>query len=111
MAGKGTAITGLQFDLELDATVVDLSIDAGAAPTKAGKQLKVVELAAGTFRLVLIGVNQTPIPDGEVLVFKVKIRANGKPGKYSLIASAVSATDKKGETVSLRVTPTIIEVQ
>lgn len=74
LASRGAALTGLQFDLEYDATALDVSAAAGPAATDAGKGLQSAMVKPGKQRVLVFGLNQNSISDGIVVVLRVSLK-------------------------------------
>jgi hypothetical protein len=98
LAAAGAQITGLVMDITADAglTVVP---QIGSAASAAGKQLSSSDIAGGK-RVVIIGLNQNPIPDGVVYTLTVALPA-GAQGSYALHITNASGTDASGNILPL----------
>lgn len=89
-------ISGVQFDLQYDNSVVGLTATLGGSGTSSGKALYSVDLNANTKRFLIIGFNQTTIPAGALVNLSLNVSANAPAGVYPLTLSNISATDPKG---------------
>ena len=66
LASGGDALTGVQFDLEYDATALEVSVEAGPVVAQAGKNLQSNVIQPGKRRVLIIGLNRNAIEDGVV---------------------------------------------
>jgi Cohesin domain len=60
-------VSGLQFDLQYDSSVMSLMVTAGDAARKSAKILYYKDLTQKVRRFLMFGLNQTPIPGGTLL--------------------------------------------
>ena len=64
---SGNGVTALDFQLDFDpALFTPVRVEAGPAATAAGKILEANLSQPGGYKVVVMGLNQSPIPDGEV---------------------------------------------
>jgi uncharacterized protein (TIGR03437 family) len=96
---NGPAISGLQFDLSFDDSVLSLSSVIGSAARGSGKSLHVAELATNKMRFVIWEFNRNPISDGSIINLFFNVAAGAKPGVYSIHFEGASATDADGQPV------------
>lgn len=90
-------VTGVQFDLQYDSSVVSLTATLGDSGTSSGKALYSVDLNANTRRFLVIGLNQSAIPAGDLVNLSFNVSANAPAGVYSLTLSNISATGPTGD--------------
>jgi hypothetical protein len=95
------AISGLQFDLTYDPTVMTLSASLGDAANSAGKLLYTAALATNVERFLVIGMNQTALSSGTVVNLSINLNTNAAAGVSTLALSNVLATDPYGTPVSV----------
>jgi uncharacterized protein (TIGR03437 family) len=108
---QGDSITGLQFDLQYDSSVMNITFTAGEGLRAAGKNLYSVQPDYNRRRVLVIGSNQNPLPDGILLNTFVNLYSNAKPGTYAFTVSRAAATNAAGENLPLSVKAGSIIVQ
>lgn len=101
-------ITALQFDLQYDASNLNVSAAGGAAATAAGKLLSSQDVSPGVKRFLLIGFNQSALPDGAIASLLLSFTS---PGSYALHLSNAIATDKDGGVIALSTADGNVSVQ
>lgn len=62
IAPETEALSGLQFDLQYDSSVMSVVANAGDAPRAAAKSVYFNDLAPGQRRFLCIGLNQNLMP-------------------------------------------------
>jgi uncharacterized protein (TIGR03437 family) len=109
LAGQGSLIAGVQFDLNSDPGLT-VSAAIGEGASNAGKNLSTSVLSSGTRRFLIVGLNQNTIPDGVLLTLNIFFpRASGGT-QYVLHASNAGATDMSGDAVSMSAEDGVIAV-
>ncbi len=101
--GGGTAATALMTDINFDpAALSNPRCAAGAALTSgsADKMVQCAEASPGVLRVILFGLNQNPIPDGEVATVTFDVSATARPRRYAL-RNLPSASDAAGHDFRL----------
>lgn len=94
------AVAALQCDLLFDPNTFTLnSVAASAALTAAGKQLQANQIAAGRWRIVVVGFNQNEIPAGEIGAISMSASPAASNGAYTLQVSAVVMSNTSGQAV------------
>ena len=84
LAGKGASICSLTTDISYDTAVLTFSsAQIGPAGSDAGKNLNSSTPSAGVVRLGLLGINATPIGDGDVAYVTFTV-AGGAAGSTTL---------------------------
>jgi hypothetical protein len=73
-------ISGLQFDLQYDNTVITLTASLGDVANSAGKSLYIADVAANTKRFLITGMNMAAISSGTVVNLSVSLNANAVAG-------------------------------
>ncbi|MCZ2149511.1 MAG: IPT/TIG domain-containing protein [Bryobacterales bacterium] len=101
---RGDAITGLQFDVQYDSSVMNVTFTAGEGLRAAGKNLYSAQPDYNRRRVLIVGSNQTPLPDGVLLNTFINLYPNAKPGTYTLTISHALATNAAGDNLPLSVT-------
>src|ERR1039458_3975034 len=74
LAAAAEAPTGIQFDLEFDATALDVSVEAGPVTGQAGKNLQTAVIQPGHQRVLIVGFNRNSIADGVVAILHVSFK-------------------------------------
>ncbi len=95
------SISGLQFDLQYDNSVLSLIATPGAATRSSAKGMYIHDMAPNKKRFVIIGMNQTSTPDGDVIRLFVNVGASAGPGSYDLTLTNVTGTDGAGNAVEM----------
>lgn len=102
LASTGAQVAGLNFDLSFDATALTLrDVTLGPAGSAAGKSVAFSQPAAGVVRIIVFGINQTAIGDGEVVTVHFDVSASAAPGVTALTLSNAVATDPSGGSIPL----------
>ena len=97
------ALTGLQFDLEYDASALDVTVEIGPSAESAVKILQTARTAKSGQRVMIVGFNQNHVSDGVVAVLHVSARENrGTAADYPIRLTATAGTTAQAE--SIRVT-------
>ncbi len=94
-------ISGIQFDLQYDNTVMTLTATVGDAANNAGKTLYSADLTPNTKRFLITGVNLNAINTGTIVNLSVALNANGLLGTSPLTFSNVAGTDPNGMAASV----------
>jgi Cohesin domain len=97
--GHGELISAFQFDLHFDSAHINVIPSIGPAAAAAGKQLQYNVLPDGTLRTIVFGINQTVIPDGNVVTLTVQ--ASSQSGKFEVQPSGVVASNPDGQALPL----------
>ena len=101
LATRGDALTGIQFDIEYDATAVDVSVEAGPAATSAGKGVQSALVKPGKQRVIVFGLNQNGFSDGVVAILRVSLKDTAEAGLHGIHLSALVGTNRRAETVAI----------
>ena len=70
------ALTGVQFDLEYDAAVLEVKVEVGAAAESAGKVVQTAVLGLARQRVLVIGFNRNTLGSGVVAILHVALKEN-----------------------------------
>lgn len=98
----GTEVTGLNFDLNFDANQLTVqNVSAGSAASSANKSVSWASPSSGAVRVIVFGLNQTPIPNGTVATVTFNVKSSTSPGNSALSLSGATATDSDGGGISL----------
>ena len=93
--------TGVQFDLEYDATALDLSVEAGPAALQASKNLRTAVQRPGKLRALIIGFNRNTISDGVIAVIHVAYKGAEGGKTFPIHVTAVAGTDADARPVAV----------
>lgn len=99
----GAAISSLQFELQYPKNILMVSVVQGAAARESQKQLFFYEPEAGTKRILLVGMNQTPIPDGAILLLHTSSPGPLSAGAYRLLLANAVAANAAGASVGIEI--------
>ncbi len=104
-------VSGIQFDLAVDAPPLSLSAAvAGAAASQAGKAVSSNELEPGRYRILVAGLNQNILGAGVVAELTLAVAGDAAPGAYPVRLANVIMSDPSGGRVSATAEDGAIEV-
>ena len=86
-AAQASSVSGVQFDLQYDNSALGLSVTLGDPARTSGKSIYVADLAPSKKRILIVGLNQNPIPDGTLLNLFVNV--NGNASEWHLCPDAL----------------------
>ena len=98
-AAEGSSVTGIQFDLHYDTSLLDIQFTVGQATDQAGKRVFTGDLSGSGTRFLIVGINDGPITDGVAVDLKVSLKAPGDPQWVTLAVLNAAATDGDGHLV------------
>jgi hypothetical protein len=102
LKSAGEALSGVQFDVEFDEAVFDVSLENGPAAEQAGKSLQSASLGEGKRRVLIIGLNQTSLSDGVVAILRASLKGNTEKGRsYSVRITSPAGTDPQAGLVAV----------
>ncbi len=101
LVSGGASISGVQFDIDWDASAMMIAPLPGKGVAAAGKQFYSAALGPHQSRYVIVGLNQTILPDDELVSLFVVVKPNAKPGAYKLALSHIIATTPDGHAVPI----------
>lgn len=101
LATNGSAISGIQFDVQFDNSAMSLVAILGDASKNAGKVLYQGNLAPNAARFLIVGLNTNLMDSGILINLFINLNPNGANGASPLAVSNVVATDPFGATVSV----------
>lgn len=109
-SSNGQAIGAIQFDIDSDA-----SLSCGILPgVQIGTSAKVLSTAAvpnGGLRIVIAGMNQGSIQDGELLRPLIVVRSSAAPGTAFIRIDNVFAADPTGTAVMVPAVSSAVQIQ
>ncbi|MBI2945511.1 MAG: pre-peptidase C-terminal domain-containing protein [Candidatus Wallbacteria bacterium] len=108
----GTAVGGLQLDIEFDSTVLSITgVRAGAALLGSGYQVASALQAPGRMRVVVFGLDASALPSGNILLLKVEASQTALQGTVrGLVGSGFSVSDTAGNEVQATLLDGSIEI-
>lgn len=90
-------VAAIQFDLQFDPASTKLAaVNTGAAAAAAGKSASSYELSTGKHRIIIIGMNQHIMGNGQVAALRMDIVPATPPGVYPLTLSNVVFSNPVG---------------
>jgi hypothetical protein len=98
----GKTISGFQFDLHYNSEALTITPSLGPAASNAMKEISFNILLDGTLRVVVIGLNQTEIGDGVVVVLSAQATSECEERSYPLDVTNASGTTPDGDPVAIR---------
>lgn len=102
LASAGAALAGVQFDLEYDAAVFNVTAETGPAAAQAGKSVQSAPVAAGKLRVLIVGLNRNTMSDGVVAVLQVSLKgAVGASRSFPLRITVPVGTTAAAQSVRM----------
>lgn len=97
-SATGEYVSGVQFDLLFDAGVFILgTVEGGEAASEADKDIVFSEVAPGTVRVMVAGMNQNIIPDGVLARARLDVSPDTARGVYPVGVANLSCCDQFGD--------------
>lgn len=103
-------IAGVQADIVIPSSFSVVGIVAGPAATLAGKSVS-MNVLGQTTRIIIFGLNQTPIFSGVVATLTLKSASVAPKGINPIVSLSPSATDANGNTVLLTTTSGLVTIK
>ncbi len=94
-----SALTGVQFDVEYDASRLEVKLEIGPTAEAAVKVLQSNALQPGKLRVLIYGFNRNRIGDGVVAIARVTLKGTAEDQSYPIRISAPVATSAEGQAV------------
>jgi uncharacterized protein (TIGR03437 family) len=101
LASGDQPVTALQFDLQYQNLLTGLSVSADSALNGAGKSIASSNPQPAVARILIVGLNRTPIPNGVIATLSLQVKAGTPPGFYPLQAANGVGSDSNGGPVYL----------
>lgn len=102
LKSAGETLTGIQFDIDYDAAVFDVSLENGPVAEQAGKNLQSASRGAGKRRVLIIGLNQNSLSDGVVAILRVSLKGKVEAGRrYAIGMTSPAGTNSRAESVAV----------
>ena len=95
------AVTGVQFDIRYQPQAFSLTASLGSAGSSAGKTLYTSNPQPEVLRVLVVGLNQTPISSGVIVTLSIQVNAGTTVGVYSLAIENTAASDAGERVVDL----------
>jgi hypothetical protein len=97
-------LTGVQFEVDYDASRFDVRLEIGPAATGASKVIQTNVLRPGKQRVLIFGFNRNQLTDGVVAIAYVSLKGAGATGPGELVRiSEPIGTNAAGESVAVAV--------
>jgi len=98
----GEKVCGFNFDLSFDTSRLSFKeVTLGSGAVDAGKSLSFSQPSSNTIRVIVVGLNQNVIDDGEVLTFTFDILDKASGGKAEITITKPSISDPKGKLLAV----------
>lgn len=98
----GTDISGLNFDLSFDDSQLSVqNVTLGSAASGAGKSLSYSSQSSNRIRILIFGLNRSPIGNGSIATIIFNVRSSAPAGTSSLNLSNGAASSPDGKSVAL----------
>ncbi len=98
-------LTGVQFDVEFDASQFDLKVDLGPAAESAVKVIQTNTLQPGKERVLIFGFNRNKIADGVIAVAHLSLKSGADAGdaaqSFPIRISETTGTTAEGQAVKV----------
>jgi len=107
----GEKVCSFNFDLNFDASKLSFKeVTLGSAATQVGKSLSFSQPSSNTIRVVVVGLNQNVIRNGEVLTFTFNILRNAPAGKAEISITKASISDPNGKALPVSIAGGVVEI-
>src|SRR5579885_3538425 len=110
-AAQGDSVSGIQFDVQYDNSVMSISVTVGDAIRNSGKSLYIASLAPNKMRFLIVGLNQLLIPDGALCTLFVSLNTNASAGVYALKFSQAVRANPQSQSAALPASDAAITIQ
>ena len=108
-SSQGQAISAVQFDLEWD-QAIDIQAATSAQIGASSKVLYASSPATRALRFVIIGMNQGPISDGEIIRAFISLSPNAVPGVAQINLTHLFAASPDGQTVPIQAATAVVQI-
>lgn len=110
LTSEGQAVSGIQFDMTADAGI-SFGLLPGAQIGSSAKILYTAALPNGGLRVLIAGMNQAPIADGELVRPLILVDPAAAPGTAQIRISNAVATDPSGTWMPLDTVSTWVQIE
>lgn len=101
-SAAGESVSGIQFDLLFDSSVLSVSqVATGAAADAAGKSASYSVVASGQIRVIIAGLNQNVIGDGVVATASLGIATSAATSTQEVSFSGALLASPSGQAVTV----------
>jgi uncharacterized protein (TIGR03437 family) len=94
-------VSGIQFDVQYDNTVLNVGVILGDAAANAGKGFYALNVADNTKRILISGLNQNVIADGTLVSLSINISPGASGGSYQLSLLNAAATNASAQPIAV----------
>jgi hypothetical protein len=98
-AADGEGASGIQFELQYDASIIQVELSRGDGAIRSGKDLFVADLEPGKKRAIIIGSNQNTIEENVLVVLAIHVGRNVADGNYAIRLIEVVGVNPDGDAV------------
>jgi len=109
-SSQAQAVSGIQFDMTSD-VALSFGVLPGIQIGASAKVLYTSTLPGGGLRVVIVGMNQGIIADGELLRPLISVDPNATPGTAQMRIGNVVATDPSGTALALPPVSATVQIQ
>jgi uncharacterized protein (TIGR03437 family) len=99
LSSAGYAISAVQFDLQLPEAAFATSITPDTMVVAAQKSLHFLEAPPRLMRILISGLNQSPLADGVIATLAVQMRAGAPAGRHAISMGNVILSNRSGNAV------------
>jgi uncharacterized protein (TIGR03437 family) len=108
-SSQGQIVSSVQFDLEWD-QAIDIQTATGAQVGSSSKVLYASAPATHVLRFVIVGMNQGPISDGELIRAFISLSPNAVPGVAQINLTHLVAASPDGQTVAIQAASAVVQI-
>jgi len=99
-ASQGTPVSGIQLDLAYDSSQMSTAFLIADGGRTNQKLIYASDLGTNGERVVIVGMNRNPLPDGPLITVFVNLKASALVGRLPLTMSHVVCSDPDGQSVA-----------
>lgn len=108
---QGSSVSAVQFDVQFDNSIFTIGESLGTSGSAVEKQFYVSNVSPASVRYLIVGFNQTVIPDGIAVNLTLNVNSNAASGTYSLSLANVMGADPQGNPVAIAAVAGTITVE
>jgi uncharacterized protein (TIGR03437 family) len=98
-ASQGTPVSGIQLDLAYDSSQMSTAFLIADGGRINQKLIYASNLGTNGERIIIVGMNRNPLPDGPLVTVFVNLKASAQVGRLPLTMSQVVCSDPDGQSV------------
>jgi trimeric autotransporter adhesin len=106
-----SSVSGIQFDLQFDDSTMSVGAILGDTAASAGKGLYAVNVAPNRKRILIIGQNQTALPDGTLVSLFINVSPTAPNSVYTLGLLNVAGSSPSAQPAPVTGTDGFLTVQ